>query len=372
MVELQNGLRWAKKLFIKHNSLPEQVTFFITNRCNLNCQHCFFWKEINQPREELTLNEIEKISKTMGRFAFLSLTGGEPFLRADIADIASIFYKNNRILRLSIPTNGILSKEIVRSTEDILNKNKGLNLIIKIALDGLEKEHDQLRGRKGCFKRAVSTYGELLNLKRNYPNLRLEILTTLCSLNQNRIDHFYRFVSSKLKPDYMGLNLIRGELKDNTLKEVNLDVYQRIYKQILNRYFESRKKRKDYRFHLFYKREVLRLLLKIIQEEKFQTSCYAGVLSAVIYEQGDVYPCELLDRKMGNLRKFDYDFKRLWVSSEAREIKREIRESRCFCRHECNLPINIFFNLKFWGRFLFTPLEIVAKGNRQTPVASYL
>jgi len=353
MAQLQDRLRWAKKLFIKHNSLPEQVTFFITNRCNLNCQHCFFWKELNKPTEELSLSEIEKVSKTMGRFAFLSLTGGEPFLRADITDIAAIFCKNNRILRLSIPTNGILSKEVIKGTKDILKRNEGLNLIIKVALDGLEKEHDQLRGSEGCFKRAVGTYGELLGLKRNYPNLRLEILTTLCSLNQDKIEHFYSFVSSELRPDYMGLNLIRGELRDNMLKRVDMDVYQRIYNQILNSYLKSQKERRDYRFHLFYKRGVLRLLLKIIQEEKFQTSCYAGVLSAVIYEQGDVYPCELVDKKMGNLRKFDYDFKKLWISKEAKEIKREIRESRCFCRHECNLPINIFFNPKSWGRFLF-------------------
>lgn len=343
-MKIKHNIRQIRKLFIKCNSLPEQITFFITNRCNLNCQHCFLWKELNKPTKELTLDEIEKISKTMGKFAFLSLTGGEPFLRKDISEIATIFSKNNGILRLSIPTNGILTDKIVNSTREILEKNENLNLIVKISLDGFGKDHDRMRGSKGCFKKAINTYNRLMNLRKDCPNLKLGVLMTLSSLNQDKVGSLYDFVNSEFKPDHVGLNLIRGDLRDNTIKRVDLDIYKKLYRRILN---DSSQK-----FYLLYKRRVFEMLLKTIEENEFQTDCYAGTLSAVIYEDGDLFPCELLNKKIGNLREFNYDFKKLWFSKKAREIREYIKKSKCFCSHECNPPINIFFNLKSWPRLL--------------------
>lgn len=337
-MKTDHSLRWLRKLFIKHKSLPEQITFFITNKCNLKCQHCFFWKELNKPTEELTLEEIEKISETMGRFAFLSLTGGEPFLRRDISEIATIFSKNNRVLRLSIPTNGVLSEEVVNSTKKILKKNKNLNLIVKISLDGLGEEHDKIRRMRGCFEKAVGTYKQLRKLKKVYQNLKLGVLITIFSLNQDKVDKLYDFIRSELKPDHVGLNLIRGELENNKLKEVDLGYYKRLYRRILDDFPQS--------FFRLYKKKAFELLTKTVEENRFRTDCFAGTLSAVIYENGDVFPCEPLDKKIGNLRDFDYDFKKLWLSKRARETREFIRDSRCFCRHECNLPLNIFFNPK--------------------------
>lgn len=344
-MKISHSPRWLRKLFVKHKSLPEQITFFITNKCNLRCQHCFFWKELNKPTEELTLEEIEKIAKAMGKFAFLSLTGGEPFLRKDIAQMAAIFSKNNSILRLSIPTNGVLTEEIVKSTKKILEKNKNLNLIVKVSLDGLEKEHDKIRRMKGCFKKAVETYRRLRALKSVYPNLKVGVLMTVFSLNQDKVDKLYDFIRSDLKPDHIGLNLIRGAPQDGKLKKVNLSYYKRLYQRILS---DSSQKRF---FHL-YKKRAFKLLLGVAEENKFQTDCYAGVLSAVIYENGDVFPCEPLDKKIGNLRDFDYDFRKLWFSKRAEEIRKYIRKSKCFCHHECNLPLNIFFNIKSYPGLL--------------------
>ena len=68
------------KILFKRNIMPEYVTFFVTNRCNCKCKHCFFWKELNNLKNELTLDEIKKISMSMGKFSVLSLTGGEPSL----------------------------------------------------------------------------------------------------------------------------------------------------------------------------------------------------------------------------------------------------------------------------------------------------
>ena len=88
-----------------------------------------------------------------------------------------------------------------------------------------------------------------------------------------------------------------------------------------------------------------------------------------MFSRGQVLPCELLvDKVMGNVRDYDYDFKKIWFSKEADEIREWIRKNKCFCTYECFLTINILFNplmlpqvLKEWGalklcklRHLFT------------------
>jgi len=345
-MNIKRLIRWNRKLFFKQNCRwPEQITFFVTNKCNLSCSHCFYWRELNKKaKEELSLEEIKKISQNMGDFAFLSLTGGEPFLRKDIAQIATIFHKNNHITRLSIPTNGLLTDKIINSTKKILEANPDLRVIIKISLDGPEKTHDQIRGMKGCFKTAVKTYEKLKALKKSYPNLRVGTLTTISTLNQQSVDQLYDFIKNRLKPDHVGLNLIRGKVKDSQIKNIDIKLYKQVYQKIL--------KDSSDRFFKLYKKAVFNLITKIIDQNKFQTACFAGILSAVIYSNGDLYPCELLNKKMGNLRDANYDFKKIWAGHKARQIRRDIKKDRCFCRHECNLPLNIFFNLNYYPKLM--------------------
>ena len=62
------------KLFLKKGAFPEQVTFFVTPKCNARCKHCFAWKNLEDSESQvLKLDEIEKISRTMGHF-----TSGAP------------------------------------------------------------------------------------------------------------------------------------------------------------------------------------------------------------------------------------------------------------------------------------------------------
>jgi len=73
-----------------------------------------------------------------------------------------------------------------------------------------------------------------------------------------------------------------------------------------------------------------------------------------MYPEGDVYPCELLDdeHKIGNIRDFDLDFKKLWLSKKAKDEVNFIRKTKCFCTHECFNSVNIMFNPKFYPRII--------------------
>ena len=76
--------------------------------------------------------------------------------------------------------------------------------------------------------------------------------------------------------------------------------------------------------------------------------CTAGTLSAVVFENGSVHPCELLGRELGNLDDHGWDLARLWTSAAARELRREIEATRCACTWECAVANNVLFSPRRW------------------------
>ncbi len=56
----------------------------------MKCEHCFYWRQLNQP-DDLTFEELVKLSKELGRIENLNLSGGEPFLRPDFGAVCRQF-----------------------------------------------------------------------------------------------------------------------------------------------------------------------------------------------------------------------------------------------------------------------------------------
>ena len=75
------------------------------------------------------------------------------------------------------------------------------------------------------------------------------------------------------------------------------------------------------------------IVQEIFEKNKYQSPCYSGNLSGVMYPEGQVYPCEILDEshKIGNIRDFNLDFRKLWLSQKAKNEVNYIRKSKCFC-----------------------------------------
>ena len=95
--------------------VPLTVLFEITHRCNLGCQHCYLTEgPVGRPkptREELTLDEIRVLFDDLaeaGTF-FLTLTGGEVFMRRDFLDVLA--EARARSFSVTIFTTGTLLTE---------------------------------------------------------------------------------------------------------------------------------------------------------------------------------------------------------------------------------------------------------------------
>ena len=76
--------------------------------------------------------------------------------------------------------------------------------------------------------------------------------------------------------------------------------------------------------------------------------CYAGSLMGVIYETGDVYPCEILqDSKFGNLREHGYDLNKIWRSEKADKTRKWLKKRLCSCTYECQHTCNTLYNIRY-------------------------
>ena len=75
------------------------------------------------------------------------------------------------------------------------------------------------------------------------------------------------------------------------------------------------------------------LASSIMKEEYQVIPCYAGISNVHLNPYGDVWPCCTLgyDKSMGNVRDYNYDFRKIWKSRKAKEVRLYIKRKNCYC-----------------------------------------
>ncbi len=359
-MKLREGLetlRHARKIFDKKNVMPVYLIHFVTEICNLRCSHCFdfFYEEGPKRRPfELSLDEIDKMTRSLGELLFLLPTGGEPFLRPDLPQIIELYYRNCHLRNVGMPTNGSLTERVVSGVEEILARCPELHFGLDVSLDGIGSDHDTIRVMKGLFEKCIETYWRLKEVEKHHANFKVCVEVTIQKYNQDKLDVIYDYFVRQLKTYNILVRIVRGKPRDPLEKDINLERVEEFTSNL-----ERGIKERSYRGHAVYPlsdlitaRELIgrRIQLKLLKENRFQIPCYAANLMGVIKSNGDVMACELRDDKLGNIRDFDYDFRKLWLSERAKAISKDIIDNKCFCTHECFMSTNILFNPKLYPR----------------------
>lgn len=325
---------------------PVFVTFFVTSKCNARCEHCLYWQRLNKIKNELTLEEIEKISASMPPFPKLLLSGGEPFLRDDIDEICKVFYLNNKVKQLTIPTNGILSEVIFEKLNNILKFCKNTYIQLQLPIDGIEEIHDRVRNTPNAFNRMMETYDSVRNLENRYKNFEINFCFTFTSLNQDYIKDAYDYIVSK-GSDSFSILLVRKPVKNDAILDFDFEKYTTWNRHIMQN-FSCRNKSLSEIISLIRENHQMRIIENVVKNNKFRFRCTAGTLTAVIDEEGLVYPCEIQKVPFGSLRKENYDFKKIWGDKEADDFRKKLKRDKCRCTHESNTITNISFSPSFY------------------------
>ena len=129
---------------------PTDASIILTYRCPMRCQMCNIWQNPTDKKEEIKAEDLCSLPK----LKFINLTGGEPFVREDIAEIVEECYKHTD--RIVISTSGYFEDRVIELAR------RFPNIGIRISIEGLSRKNDELRGREGGFDRGLRT---LLRLK---------------------------------------------------------------------------------------------------------------------------------------------------------------------------------------------------------------
>jgi MoaA/NifB/PqqE/SkfB family radical SAM enzyme len=323
---------------------PINLTFSVTNICQSRCKTCNIWelytKHPKKREEELTLNEIEKIFRSMGHVYIFNVSGGEPFLRDDITRIVMLAARHLTPGIIHIPTNAIAVDRVEREIRRILtclhDNASSVRLTVKPSLDHIGVKHDEIRGVKGNSQKVMAVFQRLKALQPEFHNFHVELGTVISNWNVNDIEEIAAFVTA------LGPDSYRNEIAEQRSEMFNTqnpitptaDAYERAIEYFVRQIRSHMKNRLFFHritsaFRLVY----YNLAVRILKENRQVIPCYAGISNAHLSPYGDVWACCTLgyDKSMGNLRDYNYDFKSLWTSQDAIAIRTDIRNGLCSC-----------------------------------------
>jgi len=334
------------RLYWQNLSIPEVpsppfLILFINSLCNMKCEHCFYWQNLNRP-DDLTFDELVDLSKSLGRIENLNLSGGEPFLRKEFGAICREFIRRNGVQEIYVPTNGYFTDKTVAQIRETL-KERSLRLFaVELSLDGMPEFHDRFRATKNSFAKAMETYNALAALQREDPRLQIHSISTATAENIDEIQQLTTYLFERCpQMSHHNLALIRGDRKNPSLQGPLLARYVALMDHVQRQW----KPREEGRYGAIVEPMLQWAKIKTAREQRQVIPCRAGVLSTVVYSNGDVSVCET-HPPLGNLRS--QSFREIWFSEPARALRADIAAKKCHCTNEVFL----------WPSITFQPLQL--------------
>jgi MoaA/NifB/PqqE/SkfB family radical SAM enzyme len=317
-------------MFLKARfTTPRVLTLYVTSACNAKCKHCFYWQNLNQ-KADLRMEEIDELSRSLGKLDKLLIAGGEPFLRRELPEICGLFIRQNDVEIISIPTNGLLPDLIARQLRKTLALADGRSIRVNFSLDGTQPVHDDIRGVPGNFQKVVETFNQARQLQAEYPNLTIGINSCVMNANYRDLFGFYdEFPALFPDVDMPGLILLRGDPYEPKLELPTIQELEALHSHKRARAGASQP--------LLWKLADManfRIGLESIRTQSQAVPCEAGRILGVVEDNGNVRHCELLP-PIGNLR--EKGFREIWDSPEAVAARERIVRGECHCTHECNV-----------------------------------
>jgi radical SAM protein with 4Fe4S-binding SPASM domain len=307
---------------IKH---PFKCSLAITYKCNMRCKTCNIWKK-SSDKSELTVQEIGSFFKKAGNFSWVGLTGGEPFLRDDITDIADEVVKySNRLYGLHFPTNGYLTNRILEAVRKIRSKHKKLRLLFSVSMDGPPHVHNKIRGIDNAWERAIDTFCQLKQI----PNAKAVLGYTISQHNTGKFREAFEASKKRhpeLKLDDLSINIMQKSsfYYDNVEME-SVDELE-VLKEI-NDIIKMDKDRPS--VNNFLRKNYLKLYKKYYDLKKSPIKCQAMSSTLFIDSYGDLFPCGVFNKKLINIRDIAESLISLWNSNEARKVAFECSNGMC-------------------------------------------
>ncbi len=295
--------------------VPLVVSWNVTLKCNLKCAHCYInaaetelSDELSTDAAKMLIHQITEVSRPL-----LILSGGEPLLREDIYEI--IRYGVDRGLRMGMGSNGMLiDDEVTRRLEEA-----GMGTVA-ISLDSSTPErHDEFRGVKGCWQRAVDAIKALKKSK-----IEVQVNSTVTLQNYDEVEDIMA-LAEELGVDNFHLFFLVPTGRGTNIEDITPQMYEDMISSTLN---------KITKYKLNVKPSCAPQFMRVSKEQGVDMSrwvrgCMAGLYYCRIYPSGEVTPCPYLPLNLGNIR--ERSFKDIWFNSEVFKALRNFDQLKGKC-----------------------------------------
>jgi MoaA/NifB/PqqE/SkfB family radical SAM enzyme len=337
---------YFKKLF--RLKKLEGVFLFVTSRCNSKCRTCFYGQELNR-NNDLTFEQIQRLSETAPSFDKLWISGGEPFLRPEFVDIIETFYRNNGISTINLPTNGLLPDRTVEWTGQILDRCPNLVIHLNFSVDGFAPTNDSIRGVPGGFHRVMESMEKVEATHGHNPRLHFNAATVLTPENFEELIDLSRYLFKRFPG--MGFHLsepARGTSPDPSVQALSRADVERMHERFRpvldttgERLFRDLRGWKRFLGELGYT-GLISYMFRLTEENHegphpWGMRCPAGETTIVIDADGRFRSCEIRE-PIGHLFDYDYD---LTAAFRSEAMQAEIQaigggyRANCWCTHGC-------------------------------------
>ncbi|MCC6586001.1 MAG: radical SAM protein [Bryobacterales bacterium] len=317
---------------------------FVTSRCNSLCRTCFYFDKLNS-KDDLTFDQIRRLSETAPPFRKLWISGGEPFLRPELAQILTMFVRNNGVCNINLPTNGLLPEKMFRALDAVLDACPDAAIDLNFSLDGLANTHDAIRGVPNNFVRTLETMRQAEQRYTGVKRLRRNVLTVITRENYHEIVKLGLHLLSDTNIDGQYFETVRGEAPDKTLKRMSepdlkdlhrrLMPFHRAYAKKLFGHLPAGVRHVAEMYYLGNLRLHFDLHERCFEQpRKWPMACTAGQTTIVIDHNGKFRSCEMRPI-IGDLARFDYDVRAALQSDTMRQEIDAIPRDNCWCTHSC-------------------------------------
>jgi MoaA/NifB/PqqE/SkfB family radical SAM enzyme len=332
---------------------------------------CFYANDMEKKANDLSFDEIKKISESAGNFKRLWLSGGEPTLREDLPEIVEMFYKNNHITDLNFPTNGIKTGRVIEWVTRLRKSCPDCNITVSVSLDGFGQTHDTQRGVVS-FYQAAETLKKLDEHFRDDGHVLKNAATIITKYNVKEIEEFVAWMYGRFNLSTHTIEAARGLTREDGVKVLTEKSLTEIQDRIASYYplyakrigegmnFIGRGLTKF--FYVGLMRAMYSLRAKNLEKPTcWNMDCTAGETTLVIDYDGRFRSCELRD-PIGNVKDYGCDVQAI-MSGEA--MKNEIEaighgyKANCWCTHGCWMMASFTFNP---GKMI----SMLGKANKET------
>lgn len=280
-----------------------------TYRCNSRCSMCHIWQHPTLPKEEVRLETLEKIPSGI---ANLNVTGGEPTLREDLADLVDLLHP--KALKLEISSNGLRPERL----EPIIRKYPYVK--IRFSLEGFELTSNRIRGEKDGFNTKVRGLLRLQELG----GKDLGFAITIQDDNVGDLVGLYEFAEKNCFE--LATSTLHNGFQFHKADNVPYDRARVAHEieALITAQLKTGKVKNWFRAYLN-----LGLIAKVLGQDRL-LPCTAATDFAFVDPWSDVYACNVRpDLKIGNLET--QGWAEIYNGKTAQEVRRKVSQ----CTQNC-------------------------------------